>query len=38
MRKEDEALRRRLNGAIRAILADGTYGTINARYFPFDIY
>ena len=38
VRKEDEALRRRLNGAIRAIRADGTYGTINARYFPFDIY
>ena len=38
MRKEDEALRRRLNDAIRAILADGTHGTINARYFPFGIY
>ena len=38
VRKEDEALRRRLNRAIRAILADGTYKKINARYFPFSIY
>ena len=38
VRKEDEMLRRRLNRAIRAILADGTYKTINARYFPFSIY
>ncbi len=38
VRKEDEALRRRLNRALRAILDDGTYGKINARYFPFPIY
>ena len=38
VRKEDEALRRRLNRALKAILADGTYGKINARYFPFSIY
>ena len=38
VRKEDEALRRRLNRAIRAILADGTHKKINARYFPFGIY
>ena len=38
VRKEDEALRQRINQALRAILADGTYGKINARYFPFDIY
>ena len=38
VRKEDETLRQRLNRAIRAILADGTYKTINARYFPFSIY
>ena len=38
VRKQDQALRRRLNDAIRAILADGTYGKINARYFPFSIY
>ena len=38
VRKADETLRRRLNRAIRAIRADGTYRKINARYFPFDIY
>ena len=38
VRKEDEALRRRLNRAIQAILSDGTYEKINARYFPFGIY
>lgn len=38
VRQEDDALRRRLNDALRAIRADGTYGKINARYFPFDIY
>ena len=38
VRKEDEALRQRINQALRAILADGTYGKINARYFPFGIY
>ena len=38
VRKEDETLRRRLNRAIQSILADGTYKTINARYFPFSIY
>ena len=38
VRKEDETLRRRLNRAIQAILADGTYEKINARYFPFSIY
>lgn len=38
VRKEDNVLRQRLNGALAAILADGTYVTINARYFPFTIY
>ena len=38
VRKEDEALRQRLNRALRAILDDGTYERINARYFPFSIY
>ena len=38
VRKEDEKLRFRLNGALEAILADGTYREINARYFPFSIY
>ena len=38
VRKEDDTLRLRLNQAIGTILADGTYETINARYFPFSIY
>ena len=38
VRKEADALRLRLNQAIAEILADGTYETINARYFPFSIY
>ena len=28
----------RLNGALQAILANGTYERINGRYFPFSIY
>lgn len=38
VRKDDDVLRQRLNAALAAILADGTYATINARYFPFSIY
>ena len=38
VRKEDAELLRRLNEALGAILADGTYDEINARYFPFSIY
>ena len=38
VRKEDEMLRLRLNRALEAILADGTYREIDARYFPFSIY
>ena len=38
VRKEDDGLRIRLNRAIEAILADGSYEKINARYFPFSIY
>ena len=38
LRQEDEALRRRINEALRGIIADGTYRRINARYFPFDIH
>ncbi len=38
VRKEDDTLRRRLNMALGAILADGAYEKINARYFPFSIY
>lgn len=38
VRNEDEELRQKLNAAIDAIVADGTYGTIVAKYFSFDIY
>lgn len=38
VRKEDKELVERLNDAIAAIRANGTYAEINARYFPFDIY
>ncbi|URN98534.1 lysine/arginine/ornithine ABC transporter substrate-binding protein [Leclercia adecarboxylata] len=38
LRKEDEQLRQDLNGAIAAILADGTYKKLAAKYFSFDIY
>ena len=38
VRHEDAALLSRLNGALKAILANGTYERINARYFPFSIY
>ena len=38
VRQEDDELRQQLNQAIAAILADGTYRRINARYFPFSIH
>jgi ABC-type amino acid transport substrate-binding protein len=38
VRKDDAALRDRLNAAIAAIRADGTYDAIAGRYFDFDIY
>ena len=38
VRKEDSELKERLNQALVEVLADGTYQTINARYFPFSIY
>ena len=38
VRKEDDELRKRLNAALAAILADGTYARINAKYFPFSIH
>ncbi len=37
VRKGDKALRERLNAALKALVEDGTYKTINAKYFPFDI-
>ena len=38
MRKEDNALRERVNRAIAALRADGSYAALQARYFDFDIY
>ncbi|WP_061933728.1 ABC transporter substrate-binding protein [Aureimonas sp. AU22] len=38
VRKGDDALRERFNTAIKAIVANGTYGQIVSKYFPFDIY
>jgi polar amino acid transport system substrate-binding protein len=38
IRKEDTALRDRFNTALDAIIADGTYAKIVAKYFDFDIY
>jgi polar amino acid transport system substrate-binding protein len=38
IRKGNDALRERFNKAIKAIVADGTYGKIVSKYFPFDIY
>ncbi len=38
VRHEDASLLSRLNGALEAILANGTHERINARYFPFSIY
>ncbi|MGB3538016.1 MAG: ABC transporter substrate-binding protein [Mesorhizobium sp.] len=38
VRLDDNALREKLNAAIDAIVADGTYKNIQAKYFDFDIY
>jgi polar amino acid transport system substrate-binding protein len=38
IRKGEDDLRMKLNTAIKDIVADGTYGKINAKYFPFSIY
>ena len=38
VRKGDFILRERLNRALREVIADGTYKTINDKYFPFSIY
>ena len=38
VRLEDTALRDRLDAALDAILADGTYKKIQGKYFDFDIY
>lgn len=38
VRLEDKALRDRFDAALDAILADGTYKSIERKYFDFDIY
>ena len=38
LRKEDSALAEKLNKAIKAVRANGTYAKINQKYFPFDVY
>lgn len=38
IRKGENELREKLNAAIDAIVADGTYKQIQAKYFDFDIY
>ena len=38
LRKGDAELREKLNSALQAIVADGTYKKINDKYFPFSIY
>ncbi|MNF56857.1 ABC transporter arginine-binding protein 1 precursor [compost metagenome] len=37
LRKGDDDLRERLNVALQAMVADGTYQQINDKYFPFSI-
>lgn len=36
-RKDDDALRERVNAALAKIVSDGTYDTIRKKYFDFDI-
>ena len=38
VRQEDTELREKLNKALNEIRADGTYKTINDKYFPIDVY
>ena len=38
LRKGDTALKTELNGAIKAIRSNGTYKTINDKYFKMDVY
>ncbi|MCP8895597.1 ABC transporter substrate-binding protein [Shinella daejeonensis] len=38
VRQEDNDLRERLNAALKAIRADGTYQKINEKYFSIDVY
>ncbi|HCP04266.1 MAG TPA: amino acid ABC transporter, partial [Pseudomonas sp.] len=36
--RKGDPLRERLNAALQTIVENGTYETINAKYFPFSIY
>ena len=36
--RKNDALREKLNAALKEIVADGTYKQINDKYFPFSIY
>lgn len=38
VRKEDTALKDKLNAAIKAVRANGTYDSFSKKYFDFDIY
>jgi polar amino acid transport system substrate-binding protein len=38
LRKEDTDLKEMFNKALAEIIADGTYKTINDKYFAFDVY
>ena len=38
VRKQDNELKARFNAALKAIVENGTYAKINAKYFPFSIY
>ena len=38
VRQEDNELREKLNAALEEIREDGTYKTINDKYFPIDVY
>ncbi len=38
LRKGDTELKDKLNAAIKAIRANGTYDTFTKKYFDFDIY
>jgi polar amino acid transport system substrate-binding protein len=37
LRKEDKELLGKINAALKTIIANGTYDTINKKYFPFSI-
>lgn len=38
IRKDDKALKEKLDSALQTILANGTYKRINWNYFPYDVY